>query len=175
MKLKIFVTLVVVFALGIYVARRVPTTVHVEHTFNAPVAKVWAVWTDPEAMKQWWSPTDYTAPVIRSNLQVGGRFLYAMKSPKGEMSWNAGTYTEIVPLQKIVSTMSFSDENGRAMTGAEIKIPGVWPDSIGVVVEFKDLGAKTLVSVTETGIPAIMKLFASMGWTQQFEKFEKLL
>lgn len=144
----------------------------VEHTLNAPVDRVWTMWSDPETIKQWWSPTDFTAPVIKNDFRIGGRYLFAMKDPKGEMFWSAGVYHEIVPQQKIVSSHYFADESGNAIPSP---VPGEWPAEVQVMVEFSDAGGKTHVKVTETGIPLIMKFFAGMGWKQQFEKFDKLL
>jgi len=175
MLIKILVALVISITLFIVIARRTSSKVNTERTFNAPVEKVWKVFTDAEMMKSWWSPKDYTAPVIKHDFRVGGNFLYSMRSPKGEMFWNTGTYKEIIPLKKITSALSFSDEKGTVLTGSQIKVPGVWPDSVSVTVHFEDLDGKTKVSVEEVGIPFIMKLFAKMGWDQQFDKFEKLL
>lgn len=168
----VVVVLVVAF---VFVARRVSSTVHVERVFDAPVTQVWHRWTDEKAMTLWWSPKDFTAPVIRNDFKVGGKFHWSMRSPKGEMFWNTGSYTEIVPGKKIVSTMSFADENGNAVTGSQIPVPGVWPDAITVETVFTEDNGKTKVAVTETGIPLIMKLFAKMGWEQQLDKFELLI
>lgn len=178
MFLKILVAimaLILVVTLFVLVARKSSSTVHVERTFPAPVEKVWALWNDPESMKKWWSPKDYTAPVIKNDFRVGGGFLLSMRSPKGEMFWNTGTYEEIVTHRKIVSTMSFSDEQGNVVPGAEVKIPGEWPDEITVTVEFRELDGATRVQVTEVGVPLIMKWFGKLGWQQQFDKFEILL
>lgn len=171
----ILAVLILIAMVFVLVARQTSSTVYVERVFAAPVEKVWEHWNDPESMKKWWSPKDYTAPVIKNDLRVGGSFLLSMRSPKGEMFWNTGTYKEIVPNRKIVSTLSFSDENGKAVPGAEVKIPGEWPDEITVTVEFHDLNGKTRVQVTEVGIPLIMKFFGNLGWQQQFDKFEVLL
>lgn len=169
------VALILVATFFVLVARKSSSTVYAERVFAAPVEKVWGHWNDPESMKKWWSPKDYTAPIIKNDLRVGGSFLLSMRSPKGEMFWNTGTYKEIVPHRKIVSTLSFSDEHGKAIPGSEVKVPGEWPDAITVTVEFAAVEGKTRVSITETGIPLIMKLFAKLGWQQQFDKFEALL
>jgi uncharacterized protein YndB with AHSA1/START domain len=173
--LKILAASVIVLGIAIFVSLKVPSTVHVEHVLNAPVAKVWMLWNDPESMKKWWSPKGFTAPVIKNDFRVNGTYLLSMKAPNGEMYWNSGTYKEIIPSQKIVSTMSFSDENGKLVAGSDVKAPGTWPDEVIVTVEFKDLGGKTQVNITEVGIPLIMKLMAKMGWMQQFDKFDALL
>lgn len=169
------VVLILFVTIFVLIARKNSSTVYAERTFPAPVEKVWTLWNDPESMRKWWGPKDYTAPVIKNDLRVGGSFLLSMRSPKGEMFWNTGTYKEIVANRKIVSTLSFSDENGKLIPGSEVKLPGTWPDAILLTVEFRETGGQTRVAIKEVGIPLIMKLFATLGWQQQFDKFEELL
>lgn len=172
---KIIGAFVFLFLAAFGVAWTVPSVVHVERTFPAPVSQVWKTWTDPEAMKNWWSPKDYTAPVIQSDFRVDGKFLYSMKSPSGAMHWNAGRYTQIETEKKIVAVMSFSDETGKILTGSAIPVPGAWPDEIQFTVEFTAQGNQTHIKLKEAGIPLLMSLLAKMGWEQQFDKFERLL
>lgn len=178
MLLKTLVVAAVVLSLAVifvFVARSRSSTVHVERTVPAPAEKVWKLWNDPESMKKWWGPKDYTAPIIKNDLRVGGTFLFSMRSQKGEMFWNTGIYKEVVANTRIVSALSFCDENGKAVPGSEVPVPGKWPDEIAVTVEFKEASGKTTVTVTEVGIPLIMKFFAALGWQQQLDKFETLL
>lgn len=173
--LAAIVLLIITVALFIWFAKSTSVAINVSRTFNAPPEKVWALWTDAEAMKNWWSPTHYTAPVIQNDVRVGGKFLFSMKSPEGQMSWNTGTYTEVIPQQKLVQKMSFSDENGNPVPASHYGLPGEWPDTVTVTAEFETINGKTYVKIRETGIPMIMSLFAKMGWEQQFDKFEKLV
>jgi uncharacterized protein YndB with AHSA1/START domain len=173
--LSVVVVVLILIVAFVFIARGLGSTVYVERTFAAPAEKVWKLWNDPESMKKWWGPKDYSAPVIKNDLRVGGNFLFSMRSPKGEIFWNTGIYKEIVPNARIVSTLSFSDEKGEAIPGSEVKVPGKWPDEITVTVEFKESSGKTTVTITEVGIPLIMKLFGTMGWQQQLDKFETLL
>lgn len=154
---------------------RMSSVVVIEHTFNAPVAKVWQLWNDPEAIKKWWGPDFYTAPTVTNDLQVGGTYLLSMQDPKGKIIYNVGKYIEVVEHKKLVSLMAFADATGNPLPAETYGIPGNWPDAVKVAVEFTDQGDKTHVKVEETGIPTIMLIFAKMGWKQQFEKFEKLL
>lgn len=177
-KKSVFISLaalVVGFGLLFYILQRVSFTVRIEHTLNAPVEKVWALWNDPEMIKQWWGPKDYSAPVVQNELRVGGSFLLSMKGADDKVIYNSGTYIDVIPNQRISSTMSFADENGQSVPASHYGLPGNWPNEVGIVVEFKDLGDKTRILVTETGIPGIMYVFAKMGWAQQFDKFEALL
>ena len=176
---KAFFAFVVLFLLG-YVAffttSRLSRQIQVTRTFDAPIDRAWALFTDPQAMKSWWSPKGYTAPVIQNDVRVGGKFLFSMKSPSGEMHYNTGTYTDILLNKKILSKMSFADENGNPIPAAQVGLPGKWPDEVEVLVEFTDIeGKQTNIKITETGIPLIMSVFAKLGWEQQFDKFAEVL
>ena len=83
--------------------------------------------------------------------------------------FNSGPYRQVVPNKKIKSTMSFSNENGQAVPGAQVSVPGKWPDAIVVLVEFSESERKTRVSVRETGVPLITYPMIKIGWAQQFE------
>jgi uncharacterized protein YndB with AHSA1/START domain len=65
--------------------------------FDAPREKVWKAWTDPERVKRWWGPKDFTAPVIKIDLRVGGKYLYCMRSPEVKDFWSGGIFQEVVP------------------------------------------------------------------------------
>ena len=109
-------------------AWNIHTSVSTERTFDAPAANVWRVWNDASSIEKWWGRKGYTALVARNDAQPGGSYLWAMKSARGKVSWNTGTYMEVVENKKLVSTMSFSDESGRAVPGSKLEIPGRWPD-----------------------------------------------
>jgi uncharacterized protein YndB with AHSA1/START domain len=128
-----------------------------------------------DSVKKWWGPKDYTALVVRDDVRQGGSYLWAMKSDKGRTYWNTGTYQEVVANKKIVSTMAFGEENGKAIPGSQVPVPGQWPNEITVIVEFSEAGGKTRVTVTEVGIPLIVYAPSKIGWAQQFDKIQSLL
>ena len=120
-------------------------------------------------------PKRYTALVVRNDLREGGSYLWAMKSEQGRIFWNTGTYKEVVANKKIVSTMSFSNENGKTIPGSQVSVPGQWPNEITVIVEFSESEGKARVTVTEVGIPLIAYALSKIGWAQQFDKIQLLL
>jgi uncharacterized protein YndB with AHSA1/START domain len=150
-------------------------TVRTERTFNASAPDVWRVWNDANSIKKWWGPKGYTALVVRNDVRQGGSYLWAMKSEQGRMFWSTGTYKEVVANKRIVSTMSFSNENGRIIPGSQVSVPGKWPDEIAVIVEFSESQGKTRVTVAEVGIPLIVYPLSKIGWAQQFDKIQSLL
>ena len=172
---KILGGVVLALVVLVLVALEVRTTGFYEHTFNASLDKVWRVWIDADSIKQWWGPRGYTAPFIRNDLRVGETYLWAMKSPKGGMVWNTGVYKEVVPNRRIVSTMSFADETGKTVPGSKAPVPGRWPNAVTVIVEFNESSGKTKVTVTEVGLPLIVKILSRVAWDQQFDKIGGLL
>jgi uncharacterized protein YndB with AHSA1/START domain len=63
-----------------------------------------------------------------------------MKSPDGQEFWNACDYHEIVPYEKIVSSMYFSDSEGNKIDPAELGIEHEAIDGAYDVTIFEDLG-----------------------------------
>src|SRR5262249_6826277 len=56
------------------------STIRLSKTIPAPVERVFATWTDPAGMFDWYAPTDdFTTPVAEVDLQVGGTYRVGMK------------------------------------------------------------------------------------------------
>jgi uncharacterized protein YndB with AHSA1/START domain len=70
------------------------------------------VFTDPEHMKHWWGPKDFTVRFARMDFRPGGVFHYCLRSPDGHDMWGRFVYREIVALERIIFINSFSDEKG---------------------------------------------------------------
>jgi uncharacterized protein YndB with AHSA1/START domain len=108
--------------------------------FDAPRELVWKAWTDPEYVKQWWGPKGFTAPFCQMDFRVGGRSLYCMRAPDGQEFWNGVEYFEIVPCEKIVSLMYFSDPQGNRVEAAELGLDHEAIENARDIVLFEDLG-----------------------------------
>ena len=179
MKIKtVLITLLAVAAalvLLFFISKYTSAKVVVLRTVNAPIDKVWFVWSNEGSIKEWWGPKDFSATAIENDFRTGGAFLFSMQAKNGVMLSFAGKYKEIIPNQKITASMAFADSSGTLLSAAEIPLPGKWPAEIGLKVEFKDLGTKTQIKVTETGVPLLMYLVAKMQWEQQLSKFALLL
>ena len=112
----------------------------VTRVFDAPRELVWKAWTDPNYVKQWWGPKGFTAPFCRMDFRVGGKYLFCMKAPDGQEYWNGGEYREIVPPEKIVSTMYFADSRGNRVNPGQLGIEHEAIDDSPDVILFEDLG-----------------------------------
>lgn len=65
-----------------------PTTLTMSVTaeFDAPVDRVWQLWSDPRLLERWWGPPTYPATVVDHDLTAGGSVTYFMTGPDGDKS-----------------------------------------------------------------------------------------
>ncbi|HZF54121.1 MAG TPA: SRPBCC family protein [Polyangiaceae bacterium] len=75
---------------------------------DAPRESVYRAWTEPELMKQWFTPRPWTTPVVETDVRPGGSNLIVMRSPEGAEMPNRGVYLEVVPNERLVFTDAFT-------------------------------------------------------------------
>jgi uncharacterized protein YndB with AHSA1/START domain len=74
-----------------------------ERTLDAPVDLVWAAYTDPEHLKQWFAPKPYQITECELDLRPGGIFRIRMIGPDGFDTGhgNPGCVLEVVEGKKL--------------------------------------------------------------------------
>ena len=152
-----------------------PGVIAIERTFDAPRELVWKAWTDPNHVMRWWGPKTFTSPAAEIDFRVGGKFLFAMRSPEfqdGRTGWNTGEYREIVPFERIVCTMAMADEKGNVVPPREYGMPADVATESLLTVEFEVLGdGQTKMKMRHEGLPAgEMSDGANEGWNESFDK-----
>ena len=83
------------------------TQIMITREFAAPRHLVWKAWTTPDLIRQWWHANRGTVTVAEVDLRVGGTWRYVLVTNRGQEVGFHGTYREIVPLERIVSTEVF--------------------------------------------------------------------
>jgi uncharacterized protein YndB with AHSA1/START domain len=66
--------------------------------------QVWAAWTQPDLLMQWFTPAPWKTVTADLDVRPGGRFVTTMESPDGERFPNAGCYLEVQPNRLLVFT-----------------------------------------------------------------------
>lgn len=85
-----------------------------DRLIDAPREKVWAAWTEPDQLKQWFAPKPMQFVVKRLDLRTGGPFEMAMCGPDGKEFPIKGTYDLVIPQVVLASSGDFSkDPNGQ--------------------------------------------------------------
>jgi uncharacterized protein YndB with AHSA1/START domain len=146
-------------------------SVVIERIFDAPVAVIWQMLTDPEHFKSWYGPTGATIPVAKMDVRVGGSRLVGMdvQTPNGPMQmWFTGEYLEVVENHRLVFTESMADENGNVVAPAERGMPPGHPTTTEVRFELEDVDGQTRVVLTHLGIPNDSP--GAAGWVMAFDK-----
>jgi uncharacterized protein YndB with AHSA1/START domain len=132
----------------------------IKRRLKAPPAKVFAAWTDPEKVKRWMGPGEIKAVHAESDVRVGGRYLWQMKTPSGEDHDVSGTYREVIPNEKLVFTWAWKSTPER--------------ESV-VTVLLKPDGDGTLLTLThEQFFDEAARDSHQGGWNGALDKMEKL-
>ena len=97
----------------------------IKRRLNAPPAKVFAAWTDPEKVKGWMGPGEVKVLKVECEPRVGGRYRWLMQSPAGEEHDVSGVYREFVLGRKLVFTWAWKTTPEReSLVTVEIKPDG---------------------------------------------------
>ena len=100
-----------------------------------------------------------------------------MRSPDGQEFWNGGEHHEIVPHEKIVSSMYFSDSKGNKVEPAHYGIEHEAIDGAYDVITFEDLrnGRTKLTFVGNETMENAKESGQLEGWNQILDKFAAVL
>ncbi len=144
--------------------------------FEAPREMVWKALTDPNWIKQWWGPKDFTAPVIQVDLRVGGKYFGCMRSPEGKDFCNTGIYREIKAPERLAYTDSFADERGNSVSPTHYGFGPDFPRETLVTITLEEQKGKTRLTMRGEGPPSEKDRNDSIaGWNESFDKMADLL
>jgi uncharacterized protein YndB with AHSA1/START domain len=103
-----------------------------ERVFDAPRERVFAAFTDPELIPQWWGSRDSATVVDVMDVKAGGQWRFVQRGEDGEFAFR-GTYREVTPPERIVQTFEFEGMPGHVAIET---------------IEFEDLGGQTKITNT---------------------------
>ncbi len=112
---------------------------------DAPRQRVWTVLTEPEHMKDWWTPQTFTMIAMNMDFRPGGSFHMGMRSGEGYKMWGKFVYQEIAPQERLVFVNCFSNQAGEI---TRHPIVPTWPRETLITVTLADEpGGKTNLHV----------------------------
>lgn len=76
---------------------------------DASREKLFRAWTEPELLKQWFTPRPWTVSGVQNDVRTGGTSLVIMRSPEGQEFPQRGVYLEVVPNERIVVTDAYTE------------------------------------------------------------------
>ena len=128
------------------------TSITVQNTINAPVEKVWEIWTKPEHIMKWNSASeDWHTPKAENDPRTGGKFSSRMEAKDGSFGFDfEGVYDEVIP-QKLIS---YAMPDGRI-----VKITFEGNGNETQVTETFDAETQNSVEMQRSGWQAILDNF----------------
>jgi len=76
---------------------------------DAPRDKLFRAWTEPELIKQWFTPLPWTTVLAETDVRPGGSSLIVMRGPDGNEFPNRGIYLEVVKNERLVFTDAYTE------------------------------------------------------------------
>lgn len=154
----------------------------INRSFDAPIATVFDMWTNPKHFSQWLAPTGFRMEYLKADIQPGATTFYMMTDGKIKMYGHV-KYLEIQKPHQLIYTQEFCDENEKI---SRHPLAPVWPETMLTMVSFCEEGPeKTRITVRwePTGNFTAVELAAfiaakagmTMGWTGSFDKLDEYL
>jgi uncharacterized protein YndB with AHSA1/START domain len=136
-------------------------TLIVRKTIRAKAERLFAAWTTPEELKQWWGPVGVKCIDAEVDLRRGGGYRIANQLPDGQILWISGEFEVIERPRKLVYTWGIEAER----KGSE-----------RVTVQFEESGEYTEVIVTHERIASEeLREMHQQGWVGCLEGLAKFV
>jgi uncharacterized protein YndB with AHSA1/START domain len=134
---------------------------------DAPRSLVFKLWTDPEHIENWYTPSGFTITVFEWETP-GGLIWLVMRDEDGTEYPVGGAFRQVVEPERLVFTELSLDREARLL----FKAP--------TTVIFAERGAKTeltvqvrAIALDERGVPMIGAM--DKGWTQTLDRLDQLV
>jgi uncharacterized protein YndB with AHSA1/START domain len=146
--------------------------------FNAPRALVFAAFTDPVHLAQWWGPHGFTTPVCEFDARPGGALRIHMRGPDGSIYVGRGVVREIVTPERLVFTISAQEDDGSIRLENLTTVTFI--EGTGVEGARVEDGGKTTLTLHVRVLQATAAAAANLagmqlGWGQSLERLGELV
>lgn len=140
-----------------------PSTIRLHRVLRSPPERVYRAFLDADAKAKWLPPNGFTGKVHHLDAKVGGTYKMSFTNfTTGHAHGFGGTYTELVPYERIRYTDTFDDPN----------LPG----EMQVTVNLKQVSVGTEVNIVQEGIPDVIPAEACyLGWQESLTLLAKLV
>ena len=128
----------------------------VERVFDHPIERVWATYTEPNLISQWWGEG---TTVDRFDFRPGGGYRFIQNKGTDTESAFSGEFIEVSPSERIVQTFGMEGPYGNPMTQT---------------IEFRPAGEGTRLAITSRfstteerdGVMKYAEHGANWGWAR---------
>ncbi|HUQ24250.1 MAG TPA: SRPBCC domain-containing protein [Burkholderiales bacterium] len=153
----------------------------ISRELDAPRERVWQAWTEPERLRQWFSPKGFGVIAAKLDLRPGGTYHYGMRMPDGKEMWGKWLIREVKRPERLVFVNTFSDPQGGL---TRHPFAPDWPAKMLSTITFTEQGKGTLLTIEWAPMEASeaeLKTFdagrpsMTQGWSGTFENLTHYL
>jgi len=139
-------------------------SLQIKRFIKAPRDRVYAAWTDPAQLKQWFGPENVQTRDLVADARVGGEFRWDIIDPDGDKMTVNGEFRELQPNRKIVFTWQWQDDE-------------TWEDHFSIVtVELSDRDGGTELRLIHEKLPSEQSRDGhNGGWNSALDKLAKFV
>jgi uncharacterized protein YndB with AHSA1/START domain len=119
----------------------------IARVFDVARVRMWKIWTESNHLTQWFGPKGVKIISAKSDLRPGRVFHYSMRTPDDNVIWGKWIFLEVVPPERLVFIVSFSDENGGV---TRHPFSPDWPLETLSTVTFAEADGRTKVTIRWT-------------------------
>jgi len=150
--------------------------VHIVRTINAPRELVFAAWTNPSQLANWFAPRGCSIEFRRLEIVPGGTFHSCIHTPDGHQCWCIGEYREVAAPERLVFTMKVADAEGNFVSPTDAGMDPEWPAETVVTVRFEADGRRTRLTLDQSVSEALAKRTGAYpSWLQMLDVMEEQL
>jgi uncharacterized protein YndB with AHSA1/START domain len=137
-------------------------SVEIKRFIKAPRDRVYAAWTDPAQMRQWFGPENVQTRELVADARVGGTFRWDLINSDGEKMTMRGEFRELKSNERVVFSWQWEDDED-------------WENHISIVtVELDDADGGTELRLTHEHLPNEESRDGhTRGWNSALDKLEK--
>jgi len=85
-------------------------SVEIKRFIKAPRDRVYAAWTDPAQMRQWFGPENVQTRELVADARVGGTFCWDLINSDGEKMTMRGEFRELKSNERVVFSWQWEDD-----------------------------------------------------------------
>jgi uncharacterized protein YndB with AHSA1/START domain len=138
-------------------------TVRFHRVLRAPADRIYRAFLEPTAKCRWLPPYGYLAESFHNEIRVGGSYRMSFTNFRtGNANFFGGTYTELIPNQRIRYTDKFEDPS--------------MPGEMQVTVTLRPVACGTEITIVQENIPEQIPVeFCYLGWQESLAQLALLV
>ena len=135
-----------------------------KRTYQTTLSAMWAAWTEPAHIEQWFGCSQTKNVTVSADLQTGGELRIEMEGGENDPSTVLGRYTEVTPKTRLGYTWQWL--GSPEMEFGETK----------VLLEFREVDEGVELTLTHSGFPTPeLTGMHQHGWSDALVKLESVL